>query len=345
MSTRSSLVFLGDVYLPHPVDARVDLDGELVVNLEGPITRRGTPAPGKVNLRMEENHLRETFGRAPRAACLANNHVLDYGTEGFEDTLRALEEAGIGWFGAGAVEEGCGNPLVLEVGETRVALLGYSSAVGSIHASPGRPGVAPLAVERIAADIACAREKGARRVVVCLHWGAEFVPLPRPGALTTARKVVAAGADLIVGHHAHCIQALERVGGTYVFYGLGNCIFPRCDVPAFYDATGHAISRYMWRPDPWSRRSLGVRYDPASGEVKAFLLKCARGRLQLVKRGLERHVTSLAPGAAYRRRYRAAYLWGKLRRRGARFIAHPHLPRPVGLRRKAALWRRNLWKE
>ncbi len=344
MRENGALLFVGDVFLPHPVNARFDLPGELVVNLEGPITRRGKPAPGKVNLRMEESHLCESFGRTPLAACLANNHVLDYGDEGLFDTIMALEAGGTHWFGAGCEKDNYGNPLLVSVGDVSVALVGYSNAVGTSYAQGGRLGAAPLEVPRIVRDMSLARERGATSVVVCLHWGAENVYLPRPADVGVGRELLAAGADLVIGHHAHRVQPFERVGDRYIFYGLGNCIFPDFDAPAFYDNSGRPTTHRRTRWNPWNLRSLAVAYVPTTGDVQVHRLAFRHNRLSLVQRGRRPLPTHLCGVARYEKLYKASYLGGKLKAKLVRWLRHPHLPRSFNPAPRLALWRRNLWR-
>ncbi|NOZ00573.1 MAG: CapA family protein [Deltaproteobacteria bacterium] len=176
------LFFAGDTYLPRAFPSTIDGVGGLVFNLEHPITRRTAPATGKVVLKADAEHFIRTFGGGPLAACLANNHIMDYGPEGLEDTIAALDALGVGYFGAGTRDDNCGNPIILDMGGIRVALSGYvCPTTHPVFAEGARPGVAPIDAAAITRDTALARKAGADRVVVCLHWGAEEVFLPSPG--------------------------------------------------------------------------------------------------------------------------------------------------------------------
>ncbi len=342
--TPRSLIFVGDVFLPTSVDARLQLNGEIVLNLEGPITQRGKPALGKVNLRMEENHLVESFGRAPLAACLANNHVLDYGEEGFLDTLQALDAIGTRWFGAGREEDNYANPLIVDIEGVSVALLGYSSAVGTIYAESGGLGVAPVELARIRKDIAAARERGAARVIVCLHWGAENVYLPRPEDVEIAHELLNSGADLLIGHHAHRIQPFERVNGRYVFYGLGNCVFPDFEGPAFYADSGRPTVNKKTTWNRWNLRSLAVSYNPATKDMQVYRLEFRGNRLEMARWRREPRPTQLRAGPLYGKLYKASYLGGKLKAKLVRWALRPYVPWPVNPKARLSLWRSRLWK-
>lgn len=81
-----TVTFLGDVFLPEPFESTLRFDN-YIPNLEYPITDAETPAKDKVVLRAKQSYLEETFDSKPTAVCLANNHIMDYGVEGFNDTL------------------------------------------------------------------------------------------------------------------------------------------------------------------------------------------------------------------------------------------------------------------
>jgi poly-gamma-glutamate synthesis protein (capsule biosynthesis protein) len=325
----SALFFLGDVHLERPQRSVVPLEGEYVCNLESPVTRAQRPVPGKISLRTGDLFLKETFGREPAAVCLANNHVMDFGSEGFLDTIACLKRRGIGWFGAGRLAENCGNPLLLEAGGVRVALLGYVDAgTRPIVAAGDGYGAAALDEPAVVRGIAMARAAGAERIVVQLHWGEEDVPLPRPSDVRTARRLVSLGADLIIGHHAHCIQPIEVYRGRHIFYGLGNAIFPEGGV-TFHAADGRPLGNRQMKWQPWNRRSLMVRYEPAAGQVRAFLLRFDSS-LVMESGGRPEEVFAFhsAVDRSYERRYSRVRFRAVLRRLAASFIARPRLPKP-----------------
>lgn len=323
----SSIVFLGDVFLEQPYVLEPPLDGVVVFNLEGPITRARRGVPGKVNLRVESNHLRRTFGESRLVACLANNHVLDYGAEGLRDTVEELAAARIQHFGAGLLAEGCGNGLIIDVGGVAVGLLGYvCPTTGAVFASDDRPGVLPIDVERIREDMAEVRRRGAERIVVCMHWGAEEVYLPRPQDRERARAVIASGADLVIGHHAHRIQPWERYRGRYIFYGLGNFVMPDLAVPAYFDAAGEPGRQYVKRQRRWNWESLVVRFYPRENELELLRteLDGLSVRARPVRKGRYRLRAPRLPG--YGSRYRLSYLSGMLRVAMAAYLERPRLP-------------------
>lgn len=327
------LLFLGDVYLPHPVEVRTELPGHLVYNLEAPITTATRGWPGTVNLKCESDHGRATFGRAAAAVCLANNHIMDYGEQGLADTLRSLERAGVRHFGAGTLADNCNNPLVLEVDGRRVGLVGYvCRSAHPVFASAEHPGVAPIELERISRDIAAARAGGAERVVVSLHWGIEEVELPRPEDVRLAHTVVELGADLVIGHHAHCVQPFEVHRGTHVFYGLGNAVFPDVDVPSGYDEAGVPHERFRKLQNYWNRDSLAVHYDVNDGRVTVDRLTCDGRTLRLRLAAVDGPRLPDEPEAAQTERFRRHLFRATWRKKLVNLARRPKLPRARHLR-------------
>ena len=242
-----------------------------------PITRVGRQAGGKICLKAEESFIRQTFGRRPVAVCLANNHIMDYGCEGFNSTMSVLRREGIAYFGAGTIEDNCNNPLVLDIGGVSVGMIGYvCSSAHPICACSGSAGAAPLELSRIERDIKVVKERGVRRTVVFLHWGMEDVHLPRPQDISTAHSIIDLGADLIIGSHSHSVQAAERYAGKMVFYGMGNCIFHSVEVPII---TGSGWYIFRYKTKSWNKESLAVTMDAGSMQVTVAGLRFRAGVL------------------------------------------------------------------
>jgi poly-gamma-glutamate synthesis protein (capsule biosynthesis protein) len=332
------LTFLGDVFLPRPFDVRAELDAPFVFNLEHPITSATLGWPGKVNLRAETNHIRATFGLAPAAVCLANNHIMDFGAVGLGDTLRELRQMGVPSFGAGSLHENAGNPALLHDGQ--VAVLGYACpTTAAVLANAEHPGAAPLELSRIERDLTAARAAGARRVVVSLHWGEEEVFLPKPQDVLTARRLIDAGADLVIGHHAHRPQPFERYRGRYIFYGLGNCIMPDLAEPSYFDASGRSTGLFVKPQHWWNRRSLAVDYDAEANAASVRELLFDGRLLRTVPSRARRYALSGADTPRYARRYRRAFTVGKLRTKVFTYVKNPRRPEARHLRSIVAIAR------
>jgi poly-gamma-glutamate capsule biosynthesis protein CapA/YwtB (metallophosphatase superfamily) len=154
---------------------------------------------------------------------LANNHAFDGYLAGFEAVRAALERAGVPWFGAGRDAEEAARPCVVERGGVRLGWLGYVAldTRPSHVAGPGAFGANPLHPERALADVARLRP-AVDHVIVSLHWGVEFCHLPSPEQREIARGLVDRGASLVIGHHAHVVQGVERHRHGVIAYGLGN---------------------------------------------------------------------------------------------------------------------------
>lgn len=324
------IALLGDVYLTQAIEPRLLPILPYVFNLEAPLCASGRPHPGKVNLRISPHVFRATFAeRPPTAVCLANNHVMDYGADALAETLSVLSDMGIGFFGAGSADDNCHNPLVVDVGGVAVALMGYVCATTSpVLAASGTVGAAPLSLDRIRSDLRLPEAVGAARRIVVLHWGAEEVRLPKPADVQLGRAIADAGADLIVGHHAHCVQPHERHRNVPVFYGLGNWIMPDLDVPGRFDASGTPRDRFRKLQHSWNRYSLGVAYDLRTGAVETFATRFKRGRLVPAAVRVRPLQAVRAKWLRYEWRFRFAFLVGKLRPVLANLARRPHLPGP-----------------
>lgn len=322
------LNLFGDVYLERPERANVPLAGEYIFNLESPLTHSSRPVWGKINLKAAGVFFKETFGANPCGVCLANNHIMDYGDEGFLETVTHLEKSGIRYFGAGSLADQCHNPLLVNLDGQRIALSGYvCPTTHAIFATARGFGVAPIALPVIARDILTAREKGAERIIVQLHWGEEDVGLPRPTDVARAHAIIDLGADLIVGHHAHCIQPFEIFKDKYIFYGLGNTLFPDTEMVSYTQEGLRTGNRQMaWKKS--NRRSLTVQYDTRTGAAEIRLLFFAK-TLEVVPNAPVQKLFGFKgkDDAAYRRKYAWVAKAAMLRRVVASFAARPRIPK------------------
>jgi len=156
-------------------------------------------------------------------ACLANNHVLDYGVAGLRETLRVLARAGIHSVGAGLTDAQALAPLSLLVNGQSIHIVNISEGEDQT-ASTGGPGVFGWDVPLAAAQTRALKKLGGV-VIVIAHCGLEYVPFPPPYVVSAFRALVDAGADCVVGHHPHVPQGIERWRGRPIVYSLGNFVF------------------------------------------------------------------------------------------------------------------------
>jgi hypothetical protein len=156
---------------------------------------------------------------------LANNHIRDAGANGILQTIENLDDHGIRSGGAGKDLAAARKPAILEAKGTKVALLAYDTIAKSYAATASRVGSAQLTAKACREDIAAARKAGAGVVIVFPHWGTEYDPSPFKGQRTLAQACIDAGADMVIGNHAHWAGALEVHDGKPIWYALGNFVF------------------------------------------------------------------------------------------------------------------------
>ena len=156
---------------------------------------------------------------------LANNHIGDAGDLGILQTIANLQKRGLKFSGAGKDLAAARRPAVLTAAGTKVAILGYDAIARGYHAGPDETGSAPLARKTVAADIKKARANGADLVIVFPHWGTEYQYRPFQNQQRLARDIIDAGADMIIGNHAHYAAAMEIYKGKPIWYALGNFVF------------------------------------------------------------------------------------------------------------------------
>ena len=200
-------------------------------NLEGPLTTANSVGPPwRFSLRGSPEYAPVLRAAGFDVVSLANNHAMDYGWEGLAETLRHLQSVGIKYVGAGANIDEARKPLHVRVKGIRIAILAYCDVPTSspLYAGENCPGVAPMRRAFILGDIAGARQK-CDVIIVCMHWGQENIDSPAPKYRQIGREMIAAGANIIVGHHPHVLQGIERVGAGVIAYSLGNFTFSNED--------------------------------------------------------------------------------------------------------------------
>lgn len=166
-------------------------------------------------------------------ANLANNHILDGGKTGVEDTRDALEEKGIQYLGAGCnTSEAC-RPLILTVKGTRIGFLSYNLFNEILFsADKEAPGAASFNACNATDSVRRLKEK-ADIVVVVLHWGTAWDSKIDSSQVDIADRLFDAGADLIIGSHPHMLQGIGRRNNTLAFFSLGNFIIrPDYNMPS-----------------------------------------------------------------------------------------------------------------
>lgn len=265
------IMAVGDVCLGEPVAVYDRSPGTLwallaeadlaIANLEMALTDRGIRADKPATLRGDPKLVQEIKRLGFGAVTLANNHIMDYGVDGLEQTLEVLQRANVAFCGAGRDYSEAARATTIEVQGLRIGLLSFASTVpAGSPASQHRPGLAPIRVTTnyvidgevndeqpgsapyvgtrlLESDVeAAVNAVEATRathdvVIVGLHWG--VMPLwmpPLQGPLADyqrplAHRLIDAGADAIIGGHAHVPLGIEIYRGKLIAYCLGNFIF------------------------------------------------------------------------------------------------------------------------
>jgi poly-gamma-glutamate capsule biosynthesis protein CapA/YwtB (metallophosphatase superfamily) len=221
-----------------------------VVNLEGVLskhTERAFPT-FPFSLKMNEDVARSLKDFGVQYATRANNHSMDFGLKGLEDTNRFLVQQGIQWTGVGKNIDDALKPILIEREGVKLGILAFTTTLPKeAWATSKTAGVAYPTPKRLRDSIKSLRSQ-ADYVIVVFHWGEERSRKVRPHQVNLAEIAIDAGADSVVGHHAHVAQNIEKFSDKWIFYGLGNFVFTTRSMHADL--------------------GLGVRYDFCSSGIK-----------------------------------------------------------------------------
>lgn len=170
---------------------------------------------------------------------LASNHAFDFGVDGVAKTIRAMRQNGLAFAGT-AMDKESSSAARYDVNGIRVSHLSYTYGLNGARLPENQPWwVNLLDVEAIMNDAKATRNEGAEFVVASLHWGMEYRRMPTTSQERIAREIAALGTvDLLIGHHAHVLQPIDRIGDMWVVYGMGNFLSnqsPRCCTPSSED--------------------------------------------------------------------------------------------------------------
>jgi poly-gamma-glutamate synthesis protein (capsule biosynthesis protein) len=269
-----TLAFGGDVHFEGVISSRLARDpatalGPIttvlrradlaMVNLETAITTRGTPASKSFTFRAPPTAFQALEAAGVDVVTMANNHGMDFGQVGLADSLEAAGDAGFPVVGIGRDAAQAFRPYRVTIKGQRIAIIGATQVLDdnlavAWTAGDGKPGLASAyQVDTLLAAVRAAR-RTADTVVVDLHWGKELAPCPIDRQRELAPRLVKAGADVVVGSHAHVLLGGGYLGPAYVHYGLGNFVFyARGGVTAqsgvlTLTVRGRAVTRAQWLP-------------------------------------------------------------------------------------------------
>ena len=197
------------------------------VNQEFPFGVTGEPADKTYTFRVEPDATRYLTDMGIDVVTLANNHTLDYGRSALEETFQALEEAGIGYVGAGRNIEEAKASYDVDIKGKKIAILGASRVLPYVSWSAGTEtsGVLSTYDPQVLVEATEQAEKQSDFTVVYVHWGVEKSTQPEEYQRTLAKQYIDAGADLVLGSHPHVLQGFEYYKGVPIVYSMGNFIF------------------------------------------------------------------------------------------------------------------------
>lgn len=248
-----------------------------IANLECAVSARDQALASKrYTFRADPGAMAVLKGRFD-AVSVANNHAGDFGKTAFVDTLDLLAAAGIGRIGGGRNLAEAHAPWWIEHKGLRVAVLGYNEfRPRRFEADVDVPGVAWGEDVQILADIRAARRAGADAVIPFMHWGLEYDEAPSLRQRTLARRMIDAGATLVVGAHPHVIQPVERYRDGIVAYSLGNFVFDGFDAPEAWQGWLLQIELDKRGLVAWHTRLAHIDADGTPHPVPGALTPCGR---------------------------------------------------------------------
>lgn len=240
-----------------PILSAADL---AMVNLETAITARGSPVAGKnFHFRSPAESFIALKSAGVDVVNMANNHALDYGPVGMQDTFDAIASSTLPVVGIGRNASEAYKPYRTVIKGQRIAIFGAldwlePALITQWSATDAQPGLAfSIDRSRLVAEVSAVRAD-VDTLVTFLHWGIEETYCSSPEQQTLAHTLLAAGADIVVGSHAHRVFGAGHVGTSLVAYGLGNFVYWREDGESgrsgvlLVEATGREIDTYTWIP-------------------------------------------------------------------------------------------------
>ncbi|MBI2515137.1 CapA family protein [Candidatus Wolfebacteria bacterium] len=239
-----TLLFVGDIMLSRGVASQIKKHNDFIFpflkiadftksadltfgNLEGPISARGQNQGSQYSFRARLESVEGLTFAGFDVLNLANNHIFDWGKPALEETMDILKANELGFIGAGRNYLEANAPLIKEVGNTKVAFLGFTTLYPKIlEAGDDSTGISSLDLEK-AKDIIfnLKRTHSADLIIASFHWGEEYKKQAGDKERGIAYALVNSGADLVVGHHPHVVQEIERYNDGLIAYSLGNFVF------------------------------------------------------------------------------------------------------------------------
>lgn len=275
MKKKTSIIFTGDIGFDHYMEGRWEdenlLDGgikafledadHVCVNVEGALS-------DKVKTVNKNGVAALTHSMSPKVGDfltninadiwnLCNNHIMDAGPEGLDDTLKLAKEKNVNTIGVGMNLKEAMKPLILnEAGGIGIFSVGYQRACRK--AGEDTPGCFSWSdLENIKKNIAEIKRE-CRYCIVVAHAGEEFTCLPSPYTRDRYLEFLDMGADFVIAHHPHVPMNYEKVGDKYIFYSLGNFIFDTDYQRSQYNTEKGVLLKLIFDEDSFSFEALGI---------------------------------------------------------------------------------------
>ncbi|MBE6512044.1 MAG: CapA family protein [Methanobrevibacter olleyae] len=205
----------------------------LLVNFENPVTTSSYAVKGDVPLKANPKYTYLLANANDKVvASQANNHALDYGEEGLNESIKNLKDAGIYVIGAGNNVSEATAPVSIDCGDRKVTILNYMDADNFREyrgvmdpATANSSGYSAYDSELAQRQVQEARDNGSSIVIAYLHYGNEYSRSPNENQIKISHELINDGADIVIGSHTHVTQGVEMYNGKPIFYNLGNFIF------------------------------------------------------------------------------------------------------------------------
>lgn len=197
----------GPDYFFQNVRSILTADDLSIVNMEGTLTTSDQRQEKQFAFKAPPEYAAILSGGSVEAANMANNHSKDYGESSYTDTITALENAGVPTFGYERAK-------ILKIKGIKVGVTGIYELADHLEKQ-----------QQVKENIAALKEAGAKLIIINFHWGNEREYTPTDIQKTLAHLAIDEGADLVIGHHPHVLQGIERYKDKYIAYSLGNFCF------------------------------------------------------------------------------------------------------------------------
>nr|WP_330380617.1 CapA family protein [Blautia hydrogenotrophica] len=207
----------GKEYFFQNVRSVFEKDDLTIANAEGTFTTSTSREDKLFAFKADPEYAQIFSSSSVEAVTLANNHSHDYGEQSYEDTKTALDSAGVTHFGYD-------ETAVLEIKGVKVGLVGIYELSDHMERTT-----------QLKENIAKVKKDGAQLIITVFHWGTEKEISPDNNQTQLGRMAIDEGADLVVGHHPHVLQGIEKYKGKYIVYSLGNFCFGGNSYPSDMD--------------------------------------------------------------------------------------------------------------